>query len=407
MCVHIQNFLTKSKKRWRIRTPVGSPPKSRFDPVIWAETLEASGVFRTHPSEAAYVMRNLNEGFDIMTETPVKDLDNNRGNLPTTQTQKQFLVQYLNTSLEKGHCIGPFTDETQAAKQTGGKLHISLLGVVNTSGKNRAIVHLSAPRSGASVNSELAEKWCTVSYVLFVAICRLFNTLGQGAYIWVVDVESAYLQLQTAKKCWRFLGVKFLGAIFVFVVLMLGLASAPAIYTLFADVVLFTLVGLNPKDFYLDGLRLVEHYLDDFFGGHSNYSVACKQFIHFIKLLRKLNIPYGDHKAKWPATRQRILGFIHDTVFMGFFLPEDKKEKYLRQLRGIKKKRSATKQQIQQMVGRLRHTANAVFGGQAFVARLEDAAYTKHMKGANSRTGISLEIVEDLEMWEHILEKLA
>ena len=67
-------------------------------------------------------------------------------------------------------------------------------------------------------------------------------SLGVGAWVWTADAENAYLRVPVNKSCWRYMGFKWFGILFVVCTLIFGLASACKIYTQFADAILWIIL---------------------------------------------------------------------------------------------------------------------------------------------------------------------
>ena len=113
-------------------------------------------------------------------------------------------------------------------------------------------------------------------------------------------------------------------AIYVDCQLPFGLASAPAVFSAFAEALEWI---LRSRD-----VRNLIHYLADFllFGAPS--SLECLQALHStLTTCQELGIPLALHKVEGPTTRLVFLGIGLDSSQMTLSLPDDT----LLRLRGL------------------------------------------------------------------------
>ena len=181
--------------------------------------------------------------------------------------------------------------------------------------KRRVVCHLSNPKKwGVSVNDCINPAAKAVQYITFVELCQFVYDLGYDARLWVVDAQDAYYRVPIKEQYWKYMGIKWFGVIFLYTSLQMGLASACQIYQLFADAVLYIIVKTKPKLFWTNkGLRCIEHYLDDFFGGHQDPKIATDQVLAVEKIFADLGIPTQRRKLKFPHWDQIWLGWDFNT----------------------------------------------------------------------------------------------
>lgn len=316
-------------------------PGSRFDPKVWDEQMKLAGLDQSNPWLYNFVLDGVTDGFSLQVEPDCR-LDSTHRNLPTNAMGDLKITRWLLDSLNKGWVMGPFKPDQIPRDVFPHGVHVNPIGAVpKPNGKIRPIVNCSAPRSGNSVNSSMSEEWKTVKYTSFLDIVRLVRSVGRDGYLWSADAADAYLQLSIKRGDCKYIAVNWLGLILVFCVLIFGLSSAPRIYTHFADVI-EEIVKSKEKQLWSadNGIQLIRHYLDDFFGGHSSFESASKQFRLFLDVLSTLNVPFAPHKVVPPARSQKLLWFIWDTSSMTVSIPPAKfkavKEQLLK-LRRLKK----------------------------------------------------------------------
>ena len=86
-------------------------------------------------------------------------------------------------------------------------------------------------------------------------------------------------------------------------------------------------------------------------------------------------------------------------------LSSEKALHYAQGINSLLRRKRATKKQLQQVVGQLRHYAAAVFGGECFVRRLEIRANS--LRASHHAIRITSDLQEDLKWWLARLASLA
>ena len=74
--------------------------------------------------------------------------------------------------------------------------------------KTRLIFHLSYPRSGTSVNSEIPREQCTVQYPSFDEAVELCQLAGKSCFIAKSDMSMAFRNVPMSKGSWKLLILK-------------------------------------------------------------------------------------------------------------------------------------------------------------------------------------------------------
>ena len=331
-------------------------------------------------------------------------------NLPVTNKDTKAITEWIESLLDSRYALGPFATIEQAEKHVMGHLTISpLFAVPKSDGRVRPVHHLSYGRDAdpcISVNSEIEPEWATVKYVTFKEICEVILAIGANGYVWGLDLKDAYLQVLLRRADWRFMGAKWKGMYIILNCLMFGLASAPRIYTRFADAIEWAIIHRDEKLFYASAVQLIRHYLDDFFGGHTQRSVAQKQFQYALDTLDYLGVPVNRAKCTPPTQVITILGVEFDTRSMTARVTEKKVVKYSKAIRLTLKKDKVTRREIEHVVGQLRWAARCMPMGPCFVRRLE-TAYRRAGKTRENQRDSPFRLNEteksNLNWWLHAL----
>ena len=396
-------------KQLRACQPPDEPPQYSFDVDLWADNTH-----HLKDEQRNWLLDGLKHGFDVYVR-PTVDLARDKvRNLPTCLTRKLATTKWIFGNMANHAIWGPFNkDMSDLPEWLKGKLRLSPIGAIKKGmhfllpehmKKWRVIHHLSHPRGGNSVNSEVLGEWATVQYVQFREVVELVHSLGVGALLWTVDAKDAYLRVPINKSSMQYMGFSWEGMVFVFTCLSFGLASAPRIYTLFADAMLSIIVNNSgvAEWWQWNGAPLVYHYIDDFFGGApvgADFESKA-QFDAVIFWFIKLGVPTTAEKCVEPTTRIKILGFIYDTIRQMVFIPEGKKDEIQHELEAILAKNQVTKERMQSLVGKLRWVSVCLFAGPAFVRRIE-FEINKRRPGHHIKVAL---FSEDLEWW---VEQLA
>ena len=159
--------------------------------------------------------------------------------------------------------------------------------------------------------------------------------------------------------------------LWMFTSLQMGLSSSHRIYTHFADAIEYICCKENSNLCFMNGLQMLRHYIDDFFGVCKTKNEAEILFKALYKLFKELGVPTRQDKCQLLNTRNKILGWIYDTLDQTVSPPSKKRLLLLDMLDNILSNKSAAVKFLQQLIGRLQHCSQIIFPGKVFVRRLE------------------------------------
>ena len=149
-------------------------------------------------------------------------------------------------------------------------LHVSSFGVIpkkGQPGKWRFIVDLSS-RWGHSVNDGIDPQTFSLQYIKMDDVLRMVAGLGKGALLAKFDVENAYRNVPVHPDNRAKLGMKWRKQLYVDLMLLFDLRSAPFIFDYIAEVVEWILT----TNYSITDLL---HYLDDFLTASPPNSQIC------------------------------------------------------------------------------------------------------------------------------------
>jgi hypothetical protein len=118
--------------------------------------------------------------------------------------------------------------------------------------------------------------------------------------------------------------------------------------------------------------RALLGYIDDYAGVANSKLQATQDCARLRNLLSELGVQESYHKATMPATTMSWIGLEYDSVAMEVRIPYDKITNITHMLWSWTTKYSATKRQLQQVLGKLLYIARCVKPARLFVSRMLD-----------------------------------
>ena len=147
----------------------------------------------------------------------------------------------------------------------------------------------------------------------------ILKMISQGDYMASLDLKHAYYTIPIAPEQRRFLKFLWLGELYAFKALPMGLSSSPRIFT---KVMKAPLALLRQKGCTIAG------YIDDFFLQGSDFQECVSNLREAIDLFLQLGFTLHPEKSVLlPSQTLIFLGFILDTVSMTVTLTQKKKDK--------------------------------------------------------------------------------
>lgn len=393
---HIHIPTTASAKSALLRTLVTSPdPAShhRLAPVVldigeWERLLTLAN----HPKKD-FIMDALHNGVDIgNTRSPTTPRFARNLTSAVGPENEEKILDEIVKEVRLGRWAGPFTQLPFA------NLQCSPIGAVpkKNSTKLRFILHLSYPRddSCTSINSGLKEIKC--EYLALETVLKTIKEKGPGCLLSKFDINDAFRYIRLRTDVQFLLGFAFQGLFYYERCLPFGLSPAPGIFELFAttvnDLILFM------------GVVACFHYMDDFICVSSTVrEQALKDFLTILAVFNALGISLSSPKLERPTTCLDFLGYELDTVAMEIRLPKDKLERYAKELESWKGKCSATRHELQSIVGILVHASRVIPHSRSFYQRLlSTLRKNKQNKGPIKITSSAR---ADIQWWSRFIKE--
>ena len=339
-----------------LQVPGSTPQPRSFAPAHqWAPYLNS------HPDKlyARFLDRGLTYGFRIGFDRS-KPLKPARQNLPSVKANSSAVNRYIEDEV----ALGKLRHTPQSSVS-----HISPIGILpkrNQPGKYRLIVDLSSP-SGFSINDRIDPTLCSLKYASVAQAAEMVRQQGKGALMAKLDLKAAYRMVPVHPEDQPLLGIEWKGETFMDLALPFGLRLAPKIFTAIADRLAWALS--------MEGVHFSLHYLDDFFFCSTAGSLDCARALDVaIPLCDRLGFPVAPNNVKGPTTSIVFLGILIDSVKFTLSLPQDKLSRLKATISSWQSRRSASKHQLQQLLGHLNHAATVVRPGRSFLRALIEAS---------------------------------
>ena len=335
-----------------------APPSKQYSDVRgFLPQAEWEPFLSSHPDRvfASYLHRGIRFGFQIGFST-AHQLKHYSKNHNSVASNPRTVDEYIQKELENGKLM---------VAPNPSSIHISPIGIIakpHQPGKFRLIVDLSSP-AGGSVNDGIPTELCSLVYATVEEAASLVKGHGKGALMSKLDLMSAYRMVPIHPQDQWLLGIIWKTTVLVDRALPFGLRSAPKIFNSVADGLAWAMSCA--------GIVHPIHYLDDFFFCGPAHSPVCQVALDTaIPLCHRLGLPVAPTKVEGPTTCLTFLGIEIDSVAQELRLPPEKLRRLISMLSEWEGRRSATKHQLQSLIGHLSHASKVVKPGRPFMREL-------------------------------------
>jgi len=295
--------------------------------------------------------------------------------------------KYISKELKYQSVLGPF-----GSNPFSNNLVLSPLNSCpkSDSEERRVIVDLSYPK-GASVNDGIEKdrymgEYFKLEYPKVDDLVELIRLKGKGCALFKCDLKRAYRQIPVCPGDYNLLGYAWKCFMYVDRVLPMGLRSAALICQRLTNAIAFI---------YNKWGWDVINYLDDF-GGAEVWEKAEEAFDVLRNLLIACGLEESVAKACAPSTCMLFLGILLDTVRLTLSVTSERLTEILDLLKVWQNKTSATKKEVQSLVGKLNFVAKCVRPGRLFISRMLE--FLRGYKDESSRV-VSDEFLQDVKWW--------
>ena len=295
---------------------------------------------------------------------------------------------YLSSEIAHHAVIGPFSTNPFSCPVAVSPLN-SVPKPDTT--ERRIILDLSWP-VGSSVNDGipsglyLAQEFALV-YPTVDLIADRVAALGRGCLLFKRDLRRAYRQFPVDPYDYPLLGYSWNDHYYFDVVLPMGLRTAAMACQRSTNAVSYILSRAGCQ---------VANYLDDFIGVAST-TRAFQDYEYCGSLLHELGLQESLSKACPPSTVMTCLGVRINTVDMTLSVTPERLDELVVLLSHWLTKKSATKSELQSLVGKLSFVSKCVRQSRLFLARI--LAMLRTVKRNHHHVKLSKEFFRDIHWW--------
>ncbi|XP_035695801.1 uncharacterized protein LOC118429421 [Branchiostoma floridae] len=183
---------------------------------------------------------------------------------------------------------------------------------------------------------------------------------GPACLMFKRDLRRYYRQIPVDPKDYALLGFTWRGLVFVDTSLPFGLSSSTFLAQRVSDAVNYV--------FHLDGYDAV-NYIDDF-GGADEPDRATDAYEHLGKLIQDLGLEESAQKAEPPSTYMTFVGVGVDSVRMIVEVTPQRLQEVSDILFQWQDRDTATRRDVESLIGKLMYIAKCVRSSRLFVSRL-------------------------------------
>ena len=293
--------------------------------------------------------------------------------------------QFLARECTEGAMLGPFPQPPFAPWSHTSPL---LTREKQDSDARRVILDLSWPLGGSTNDGTPKETYMHEHYKLHLPtvddVAALLLKHGRGCFFYTQDLARAYGQIRVDPLDWPLLGIHWKDSYYFYTGTPFGARWGSMFCQRMADAICY-LAHLEGRD--------VIAYIDDYIGAASTELQANIDFVNTRQLFKAVGLVEAVPKELRPTQRGKYIGILFDTVAMNMKIPPKKLTEIRRLLQNWVNKRSATKHELQCILGKLHFVSRCCKPARLFVARMLDTLRAAH---ATHTVPLSTEFQKDI-----------
>ena len=227
---------------------------------------------------------------------------------------------------------------------------------------------------------------------------------GRGCYMWKKDLSRYFLQIPLCPSEYNRVAFVWRSRLYFFVGLMFGLQNSGYQGQRLTDAVRWVhrRLGLQTDEEKLFNLL---NYVDDFGGCEKSSSRATQSASALQNLLLDLGLEESMEKYYSPSTSMPFLGVQFDSVKMTMSVPPEKLQELREELCLWAKKTTATKKNLQQILGKLFWVARCVRFSRTFMCRLLLQLKAMNQYPENKKIKLNDDCKLDILWWNRFLRR--
>ena len=214
---------------------------------------------------------------------------------------------------------------------------------------------------------------------------RIYS-LGKGCMMFKIDLSRYFRQLPLDLGDYLLIGYVINGKFYFDKVLPMGMRSAPYIAQRVTDVIVY--IHRRMEFFLLN-------YVDDFVSAEVR-ELMWESYKALSDLLKELRVDTSMDKLVPPTTRLEFLGITFDSQSMTMEISVEKMDDIKRELDLWLYRQSATRREVESLIGKLQFLAKCIKAGRIFLSRL-----IQWLRGMDrmKRYSMTMEARKDIAWW--------
>ena len=271
------------------------------------------------------------------------------------------LEKYIKKELGKEAIMGPYKKIPFRSKV--GISPLSTRAKKNST-ERRVILDLSFPE-GRAVNTGIDKDYYMgfKSELTFPKVdefaLRIYQ-LGENAMMFKVDLSRYFRQIPLDPGDYSLIGYIIDNNIYFDKVLPMGMRSAPYIAQRLSNAIAWIHRQL---EYY------ILNYVDDFVGAEEKQRIWISYTL-FTQLLEKLKVDTAPDKVVPPTTKLEFLGIMFNSATLTMEVTPDRLNEIKEELKTWLTRTSATRKEVESLIGKLQFMSKCVKAGRIFLARL-------------------------------------
>ena len=352
--------------------------------------------------ENSEICQFLEYGFPIGLGTPPPVLVPASSNHGSSYSFYTWIDKFLSSGLKKKYVAGPFS------KQPFEVIQLSpLMTAEKKPGGRRPVFDATygdfSLNNGTPSDQYLGQA-IEFSYPKIEDFRRLVILSGRKCFLWKRDLSSFYLQLPMDPLDYPKVSFIWRSHLYFFIGLMFGLCNSGYNAQRVTDAVtwIHRRLGLDTD---VGELYNSINYSDDIGGVESSEERAVQSSVALSELLKDLGLVESFDKYHPPSTCMPYLGVMFDSVKQTMSVPPEKLSELREEIGTWRKKTTATKKTLQQLLGKLHWVSRCVRFSRPFMGRLLQQLKAMYLLPDNKKAALSPDSKLDILWWERYLRR--
>ena len=345
----------------------------------------------------------LEYGFPLgLQDDPAPVLVSAQTNHGSSYQYYTSIDKFIKTGLQKCDLVGPF--RTSPFEQ----FHVSPLMTAPKKPSSRRPVFDASFGEHSLNNNTPSDHYLgqpmEYAYPRVEDFKRLILTKGSSCYIWKRDLSRFFLQIPLCPVDYPKVMFVWRQLIFFFAGLMFGLTKSGYQGQRVTNAVtwMHQRLGLETD---AEEMFSSMNYSDDIGGAESTLCRAEASFTALGKLFEELGLEESLDKAHAPSTKMPYLGVMFDTVAMTMSIPPEKIQEIRSEVSLWVKKTTATRKNLQKLLGKLFWVSRCVRFSRSFMSRLLGQLKLTNAVGENKKVKLSHDCMADIQWWDRYLRR--